>query len=74
MANFHLNGPKVDPKSPQGDPKLTLKLYKVIKIEYKNGRIPSDRASQKLSIARFGSKLCRASFEGIGVRFYEILQ
>ena len=30
--------------------------------------------SHKLPIGSFGSKLCRASFEGIGMRFYEILQ
>ena len=39
----------------------------------KNVRVPSHRASQKVSRCSFDSKLRRASFEGIGVRFYEIL-
>ena len=42
--------------------------------KHKSGRIPSHIASKKLSIGSFGSKLRRASFEGIGMRFYEILQ
>ena len=43
-------------------------------VEHKNGHSSSHRASQKLSRRSFDSKLRRASFEGIGMQFYEILQ
>ena len=44
----------------------------VHRIKHKNGRIPSPRASQKLSWGPFDCKLRRASFEGIAVQFYAI--
>ena len=43
-------------------------------IGYKNGHSSSHRASQKVSRRSFDSKLRRASFEGIGMQSYEILQ
>ena len=43
-------------------------------IKYKNGHSSSHRASQKVSRRSFDSKLRRASFEGIGMQSYEILQ
>ena len=43
-------------------------------VKHKDGHSSSHRAPQKLSINLFGSKLRRASFEGIGIRFYESLQ
>ena len=43
-------------------------------VKHKNGHSLSHEVSQRLSIGSFGSKLRCASFEGIGMRFYEILQ
>ena len=43
-------------------------------VQYKSGHSSSHRASQKVSRRSFDSKLRRASFEAIGMRFYEILQ
>ena len=42
-------------------------------VKHKNGHSSSHRASQKLSIGSSCSKLHRASFEGIGMRFYDFL-
>ena len=47
---------------------------KPVRSEHKSGRIPSHRASQKLSIGAFGSKLNVESFEGIGMQSHEILK
>ena len=57
----------------QSGPKVTSKWTQSHPTKQKNGRIPSHRPSQKLSIGSFGSKLRRASFESIGMLFYEIL-
>ena len=43
-------------------------------MEHKNGRIPSHRASQKLSIGAFGIKFNPLSFGVAKSRFYDILQ
>ena len=47
-------------------------IPRIFTIKHKNGHSSSDKASQKLLIGSFGSKLRRASFEGIGMRFYEV--
>ena len=43
------------------------RLWPFTKVKQKNGRIPSHRASQKLSIGSFCMKLCTLLYEGIGV-------
>ena len=55
----------------QSAPKMTSKWTQSHSTKQKNRRKPSHRPSQKLSIGSFGSKLRRASFEGIGMRFFE---
>ena len=68
---FDVYMPKVAPKLPQSDPKVTPKWTQSHPSKQKNGRIPSHRPSRKLSIDSFASKLRRASFESIAMRFYE---
>ena len=41
-------------------------------MKHQHCRIPSHRASQRLSIGYFGRKLHGFLYEGIGMRFYEI--
>ena len=60
-------------KTDQSHSKATL-IYLKWSQKYKNGHSSSHRASQKVSRCSFESKLRRASFEGIGMQFYEILQ
>ena len=49
-------------------------LTRAYNIKHKYGRVPSHRASQRLSRAWSGRKLRGASYDGIAVRFYEILR
>ena len=45
---------------------------KVTAREHKSGRIPSHRASQKLSIGSFGGKFNFLPLVGVPARFYDI--